>query len=76
MSKWISVDDRLPEVGKAGAYRSNDVLVIDNGEILMACFVKIKSGAYWWRMSHLDEKLNHVTHWMPLPEPPKENERE
>lgn len=73
-NKWISVSDKLPEVGKAGVYRSDDVLVVDNGDILTACFVKIKSGQLWWRMSHIDDRLTNVTHWMPLPEPPTQED--
>ena len=62
MSEWISVKDRMPEEGV-------DVLVY--GEI---CHNKkgievdfVKNGDF----VACDED---VTHWMPLPEPPKEND--
>ena len=57
--KWISVDERLPE---------------DDGFVLL-CTSKgsIIKGHYehkYGRWSGLNNRLN-VTHWMPLPEPPK-----
>ena len=60
MAEWISVKDRLPESGKR-------VLACDDfGKIF---FSKWLGGVGCW----IDEKHNvgHVTHWMPLPEPPK-----
>lgn len=62
-SKWIPVTERLPE--KEGRY---------------LCVVRIgKSGAVYVQVMNGDSygfSLNHiytddVTHWMPLPEPPK-----
>ena len=59
--QWISVKDRLPE-------NSNIVLVcVDN--IVSAGYVQIG-----WMLGEFFEN-KHVTHWMPFPEPPKENER-
>lgn len=65
--KWISVDERLPDVG----------------EKVMICGVKngMQVGAFrglshpgenrkwWWKKNTVIE----VTHWMPLTEPPKED---
>lgn len=62
--KWISVEDRLPE---------------EPGEVLMALYGRVCIAWY-----HIDGRFESgsglvfsaekaVTHWMPLPEPPKED---
>lgn len=78
--KWISVKDRLPEP-------YTDVLVIAHGwknrSIYIGRLGKVESQKSWltgltnkasdwtiWGFSYLVEPV--VTHWMPLPEPPKE----
>ena len=61
--EWISVEDRLPEYGiKVLTYRR------DAPEI-----ISIEMRLYCNRFIGLKDKL-HPTHWMPLPEPPKETE--
>jgi hypothetical protein len=61
--EWISVKDRLPE-------KEDDVLAYEfRGDISISYI----SGNDWRNLESgwiLDE--SHVTHWMPLPEPPKE----
>ena len=64
--KWISVEERLPE--KAG-----EVLIVVSRFVAVAwyhpktrCF-ESGSGLCWFVSE------NAVTHWMPLPEPPKED---
>lgn len=62
MSKWISVKDRLPDL---------DVeVLIFNGEI----YKGFRTDMYGpWIWTHYDYMPTHdVTHWIPLPEPPKE----
>ena len=61
--KWISVDERLPDVAeKVITYNGN--FVSENWLCTVASKVgKIKVWAY---------SEGFVTHWMPLPEPPKE----
>ena len=58
MSEWISVEDRLPESG--GRY----LVILNNGQLCIAIWV----AAYW---AIGVDTISNVTHWMPLPEPPK-----
>ena len=64
-SPWISVEERLPEPEKEviilakNKYIDIDHLT-DDGE----------GGYYWWRSD--DDK---ITHWMPIPELPKEEKK-
>jgi hypothetical protein len=64
MGEWISVKDGLPEKG-------NNVLFLDgDASILSDCYVHIdcidSNGECF------ENYLHNYTHWMPLPEPPKE----
>ena len=67
--QWISVKDRLPP------HQGKKVLVINgHGDVRIYALWKREYGNKW---TWIDEngKFNHVndiTHWMPLPEPPKE----
>lgn len=63
--EWISVSDRLPD--KFGTY----IVAAHDGSKMRVTFMKYQSRAKqfdktgrtaYWR----------ITHWMPLPEPPKE----
>jgi hypothetical protein len=71
--EWISVKDRLPDV-------FDEVLVYDtfsNTSISIAWreTTPRKNGIvdwYWNSQMSYPEDLTHVTHWMPLPKPPKE----
>lgn len=72
VSGWISVKDRLPDDS------DKIVLVIANGKFgnitldeafELACYYK----DYGWVLeSYPDMENVRVTHWMPMPEPPKE----
>lgn len=61
--KWISVEERLPEDGAIvlGYMVSRDYRTI-----------KWKNNTQRWEGLLLDYAKEFVTHWMPLPEPPKE----
>lgn len=73
MAEWISVKDRLPrDIGKS-------VLVVNgHGKISIYALWKREYGNRWtWidstgRFNH----VNDITHWMPLPELPKEDEKD
>lgn len=62
MTEWISVKDRLPE---------------DNAVVLCKCRAGIYEvlmwiGGSWYHDTNHCYMKGFVTHWMPLPEPPKE----
>ena len=65
MSKWISVEDRLPE--KQGYY----LVYTEEDGVFSAEYNPKRERCPW-----TDESEGYcdfpVTHWMPLPEPPKE----
>ncbi len=58
--EWISVKDRLPE-------DNSEKLAYDGCIIILLVFI----GGIW--INHTDDYIySGVTHWMTLPEPPKE----
>lgn len=62
--KWISVKDKLPPLGQPVIVcrpYSKDQLKVEQG------FRDVNG---WWKVYGTRTKT--VTHWMPLPEPPKE----
>ena len=65
MPKWISVEERLP--GAKGPY-----LVC--GEHWIAGAKTITTICFWWGDRWDRDGVFEITHWMPLPEPPKEEE--
>ena len=68
MGEWISVKDRLPEDCKK-------ILVVNGRGYISISSLWRKDGSKWtWVDSagHFNH-VNDITHWMPLPEPPKED---
>ena len=69
--KWISVQDRLPEPNCV-------VLAYGEGEIGLAAIQKLQSAFAGGDTIWIDvcgawgDLRQDITHWMPLPEPPKE----
>ena len=59
-NQWIPVTERLPE-------RNYNCLVADDGTIV---YGYMNFTGEW--MDCLGDKLKYVSHWMPLPQPPKE----
>lgn len=73
MGEWISVEDRLPE--DYGNYLGACI----DGEVTEVTFIPNTNAAYrglHWSTCDADGfkwlTNDDVTHWMPLPEPPKE----
>lgn len=66
MSEWISVKERLPE-------KKRRVMVYTTqGMYRLGVFSFVgKEGAVWFKC---DRSCITCTHWMPLPEPPKEEQ--
>lgn len=58
-SEWISVDERLPD-------ENGRFLTVDKIGDMMVCYWEKHFG---WFASVCNK--NAITHWMPLPEPPK-----
>ena len=61
---WISVEDRLPDAGQwylCWSRNQTQIIFLDTVEPIMW----LQDGDY----------LENVTHWMPLPTPPKETQR-
>lgn len=57
--QWISVDERLPD-------ENGRFLTVDKFGYEMVCYW---TGRFGWLASVCNK--NAITHWMPLPEPPK-----
>lgn len=65
VSRWIPVTERLPEDDAT-------VLTYKNGIVEVQKYEKRRNG---WICKGWFWSLSNVTHWMPLPEPPKEASR-
>ena len=61
VKEWISVNDKLPEDGES-------VLTYKNGNVDVQVYEKNRNG---WIQGNWFWSMATVTHWMPLPEPPK-----
>ena len=75
-SRWIPVEERLPPV--AGIYGSGyeyseDLIVYDGLRRRVAYYCHTTE---LWVDSRYEDDTFEVTHWMPLPEPPKEEPHE
>ena len=66
MNGWIRVKDRLPEVIFDNTGAVNCVLVYGKDHFECGSDIQVSNTAY------LNKHTKGITHWMPLPEPPKE----
>ena len=83
-SEWISVEEGLPEL--EGSVRTwGELKIQPSVRVLCACVQKsgkvfVKEGFYeLWGSSvvwKIPGSIDKVTHWMPLPPPPKENKND
>ena len=63
LPKWIPVTERLPS--RAGEY----LTMFSKGEVGQNVFLTFRGTPTKWYYN--SEDTGEVTHWMPLPEPPK-----
>ena len=72
--EWISVDERLPEndYGKHWKERQYYLVMTEPSGLMRVAHYGYKEYG-WWIDSHntVIDRFDKVTHWMPLPEPPK-----
>ena len=65
MAEWIDVNERLPENHKS-------VIIFDTDKDMLVGFYSKELNMWQSELSdYLYENECRVTHWMPLPEPPK-----
>lgn len=69
--EWISIEDRLPPPDHEVPSISDTVLVSDENREVLTSFYSYGDKEWRIEFSPYSESLN-VTHWMPLPEAPKD----
>lgn len=67
--EWVSVEDRLPE--ESGMY----IVTANDGHAQRVSFVQWQKKNRIWNLTGA-RSYWRVTHWMPLPKPPKETNDE
>lgn len=65
IDNWISVEERLPK------HRQKVLVCDDRQNMFTAMYVTFDNGGFDWCTSV--RLVYKVTHWMPLPNTPKEN---
>lgn len=76
IDQWISVKDRLPETNAIGIAH---ILAYDRYEGVVKAdfldeFANYHYGSNLFQISNTSTQLYKVTHWQPLPEPPKDDD--
>ncbi|HHL8702005.1 TPA: DUF551 domain-containing protein [Escherichia coli] len=67
---WISCSERMPE-------ETGDIIVVSDGIVMSGISYSRRDGFYIAALEYDDDELiGGVTHWMPLPEPPQEVNRD
>lgn len=69
MSKWISVKDKMPQPGRYVAC----IAKRNPFSRFMPMVARIEKNG--WANPITEQYISEVTHWLPLPEPPKEEKR-
>lgn len=77
MSEWISIKDRLPEDQQRvlchGKFAEEGMDGLEEDRDYQIGLVTFCSAGYWEHdRGSFSAQLVKVTHWMPLPNPPKE----
>ena len=65
--QWIRVEDEKPDTGQ--------YVLVNHKDGVMQCAQYLISGyddRELWMLDHYYKEQSEITHWMPLPEPPKE----
>lgn len=65
--EWISAKDRLPK------YEQDVLVYLINGEETRIVPCNYANGVWYDCIMNCVAVPEHITHWMPLPEPPKED---
>ena len=75
--EWISVDDRLP-IEEAKAHEQEwpgecceFLVMIEKGSLPTTLYYDLEENEWFRINTALERETYEVTHWMPLPEPPK-----
>ena len=72
-NQWISVEDRLPDENKNVIVFANDIV---SSFVETACYYVCPEYLHGgWSEENGDPYEPIITHWMNLPEPPKEQEQ-
>ena len=67
--RWIPVTERLPELGKDVL-----VMVLFPSKEMRVGTLRHKCGCYTWYSDGYEYWFQAVTHWMPLPDAPKDGD--
>ena len=70
--QWVSVKDRLPEEQKEVLIYLPEYDSVETAALFEIPSLNLKE----WAQKEDAYMLNEVSHWMPLPEPPKEGHHE
>lgn len=65
--QWIRVEEEKPDTGQ--------YVLVNHKDGVMQCAQYLISGyddRELWMLDHYYKEQSEITHWMPLPEPPKE----
>ena len=69
MSGWISVNDRLPEQTDPA---QKVLFVTKTGGFFIGCYYKAAAYDQFTGWHSMCVRIDNVTYWMPIPEPPEE----
>ena len=75
---WINVKDRKPKLKHSeDNFKYSDTVIVTNGKYrTSARWLHYTLGGWYGWYDDGDEELKGITHWMPMPEPPKEGSEE